>query len=206
MYTLILTQTFRVTGTSLKASPLSLHADTAAAACVGVPFPLPCTFPPVSLGWVAGPSDSLWGKEAVCFWSSGRAGKAFHCSPKGDCFKLWSGACWKLPPIDASAYMDRGLNAAKYSDNRVALSASGCRNWCAVTVPARRQTGLSRAFDLLKAWKSIGRWNYSFFIEPPKIKWPVTPWKYVWPCGTREGPNELDHSRTQKWAQMQIWR
>lgn len=26
-----------------------------------------------------------------------------------------------MPPIDASAYMDRGLNAAKYSDNRVAL-------------------------------------------------------------------------------------
>lgn len=39
---------------------MSLHADTAAAACVGgVPLPLPCTFPLVSLGWVSGPFDSL---------------------------------------------------------------------------------------------------------------------------------------------------
>lgn len=56
----VLTQAFWVAGTRLDASPLSLHADRAAAACVGgVPLPLPCTFPSVSLGWVAGPSDSL---------------------------------------------------------------------------------------------------------------------------------------------------
>lgn len=34
----------------------------------------------------------------------------------------------------------------------------------------------------------------------------MTSGKYVWPRGSREGPDELDHSRTQRWAQIPSFR
>lgn len=145
---LAVTQKFRAQAPGWNCS-LALHADTAAFAGREL-LPLPCTFPPVSLGWAAAPLSSLCRREGC---------SAFGTEQVRPCTALpWAHLIRSVfkPPQSMPLRVCTDLGTAQFSDSHAALLPLATGTDVPLLFQPRRQTGLCRAFDLLKALKSIG--------------------------------------------------